>query len=77
MVKQVRLGLIGFGNVGQGLAQILMESRIEYIETFGLDLKIVAVVDALKGSVYDPQGLDLELLLEAAGRTEGFHGVFT
>ncbi|MDP3451148.1 MAG: hypothetical protein Q8R87_11255, partial [Anaerolineaceae bacterium] len=64
MTRVVRLGLIGFGNVGQGLAQILKESREEYIQKFGLDLKITAISDERIGSLYDPNGLDAGDLLE-------------
>ena len=64
MTQQVRLGLIGFGNVGQGLAQILKESASTLLHTHGLDIRITAVVDALKGSLYDPAGLDAGLLLD-------------
>ncbi len=68
MVKQVRLGLIGFGNVGQGVAQILKESHEEYLHNYGLDLSIVAICDPLKGSAFDPEGLDPALLLETLKR---------
>lgn len=64
MIREVRLGLIGFGNVGQGLAQILKESREEYKEKFGLDLKITAISDARIGNLYDPDGLDAGDLLD-------------
>ena len=77
MTTEVRLGLIGFGNVGQGLAQILNESHAEYADTHGLDIKIVAIADALKGSVYDPAGLDAGLLLDKIardGNLKGFPG---
>jgi homoserine dehydrogenase len=60
-----RLALIGFGNVGQGFARILVEKGDWLRDRFGLDLRIVAVSDFIKGSVYDPEGLDPETLLEA------------
>jgi len=75
MVKQVRLGLIGFGNVGQGLAQILAESAADYAAARGLELRIVAVSDALKGSVYAPEGLDAARLLEKISADGNFHGL--
>ncbi len=75
MTRTVRLGLVGFGNVGQGLAQILKESRDEYIEKFGLDLKITAVVDALKGSLYDPNGLDADQLLDKITKDNTLKGL--
>lgn len=76
-MKDVRLGLIGFGNVGQGLAQIIRDSGVEYARTLGLNITIVAVVDALKGSAYNPQGLEAGALLEkveSGGSLKGFPG---
>ena len=75
MTQLVRLGLIGFGNVGQGLAQILKESRDEYLAAYDLDLRITAVSDALKGSLHDPHGLDAGLLLDKIARDNSFKGL--
>ena len=69
-----RLALIGFGNVGQGLAQILRDRGDLLADQFGLRLQIVAVSDLLKGSLYDPAGLDAGELLKAVqstGRVDG------
>lgn len=74
-MKQVRLGLIGFGNVGQGLAQILAERAEEYARKFGLDLRIVAITDALKGSVYNADGLAPSALLEKITRDGNLVGI--
>ena len=63
-MKTYRLALIGFGNVGQGLAQILQKDTKELKLKYGAEIKIVAVCDLQKGSVYDPEGLDPALLLE-------------
>lgn len=77
---ECRLALIGFGNVGQGLAQILVKNAGIYREHFDVDFKIVAVCDMLKGSVYHPQGLEPAVLLEAVQSgtldnvTAPFHG---
>lgn len=62
---QYRLALIGFGVVGQGLASVLRDRGEMLAQRFGLQLQIVAVADALKGSVYDPQGIDPAALLDA------------
>jgi homoserine dehydrogenase len=61
----MRLALIGFGNVGQGFAEILVERGSELAQRYGLQLQIVAVSDLFKGSVYNPQGLDPADLLTA------------
>jgi homoserine dehydrogenase len=60
-----RLLLIGFGNVGQGLAQILRDRGNELASRFNCPLKIVAVSDLLKGNVSNPDGLDPAALLAA------------
>ncbi|MCX6081823.1 MAG: homoserine dehydrogenase, partial [Chloroflexi bacterium] len=64
-MQTVRLALIGFGNVGQGLAQILLERGNSYAEKQGLRFMIVAVNDLVRGCAFDPQGLDLADLLQA------------
>jgi len=64
-MRTIRLALIGFGNVGQGFAQILNEHGAAYEKEFGLKLQIVAVSDMLKGSLYNPAGLDPAALLES------------
>jgi len=65
-----KLALIGFGNVGQGLATIISSKSAE-LETLGLKVKIVAISDPIKGSIYNPNGLDADLLLETvqSGKT--------
>lgn len=64
-MQTYRLALIGFGNVGQGLASILAERGEALAERFGARFQIVAVSDLLKGSLYDPGGLDAAALLAA------------
>jgi len=55
----MRIILIGYGIVGQGLTQILMRRRHEVIRDFGLNPKIVAIVDR-RGAAVNAKGLDLE-----------------
>ncbi len=64
----MKLALIGFGTVGQGLCEILLEKRDVLAERYGLEPEVVAVSDPVKGSVYDPRGLDLSRLLQFAKR---------
>jgi homoserine dehydrogenase len=61
-----RLVLIGFGTVGQGLAEILLKRELELEAVSGVRFVVVAVSDLLKGSVYHPDGLDLAELLDLA-----------
>ena len=62
-MRTIRLALIGFGNVGQGFAQILHDQGQELIQKFGINLKIVAVCDLLKGSIYNSNGFTPSELL--------------
>ncbi len=62
-MKQVKIDVIGFGNVGQGLATILKDRGWEYAEQFGVQFQLMGIADALKGCVYDPRGLDVEQVL--------------
>ncbi|QBD74557.1 homoserine dehydrogenase [Ktedonosporobacter rubrisoli] len=64
-----RLAIIGFGNVGQGFVSLLLEQRERLAKQYGLSVSIVAICDILKGSVYDPDGLDPELLLASIQAT--------
>jgi homoserine dehydrogenase len=70
-----RLALIGFGNVGQGFTQILSERGAAYEIEYSIRLQIVAVSDILKGSLYDPAGLQPDALLEAVQKTGRLDGV--
>ena len=49
-----KLALIGFGNVGQGLAEILSQKAPMLREKFDADIRIVAICDLYKGSIADP-----------------------
>jgi homoserine dehydrogenase len=64
-MKTYRMALIGFGNVGQGFTQIVAEKGEEMARQFGMEIRIVAVSDFQKGSLYDPDGLDPNALLQA------------
>ena len=70
----MRLLFIGFGTVGQGLAELLIKKKDELEKRGGFDWTVVGICDPLKGSVYDPQGLDLEAALTAVKAGESLSG---
>ena len=74
-MQKYPLAIIGFGNVGQGLAQILAEQSEWIAAEFGASFPINAVCDMHKGSLYDPAGLDPAALLEAVQKTDSLEGV--
>jgi len=59
-----RIGLIGFGNVGQGFVRILASKKEALYKRYNFRYKLVAIADPIKGSVYDPEGLDEKKLIE-------------
>jgi homoserine dehydrogenase len=59
----VNIAFIGFGVVGQGLARILASEAESLRNQYGFEFKVVAISDKMKGSVYNPRGLDLTQLL--------------
>lgn len=61
---EYKLALIGFGNVGQGLAEILSAKAALLNERFDVDIRIVAICDLYKGSIADPDGFDPQAVLD-------------
>ncbi len=64
MMKHLRLSLIGFGTVGQGLVELLTEKRDWLRAQYALDVSLVSVASARQGYIYRAEGLDGSLLLE-------------
>jgi homoserine dehydrogenase len=62
----MKIILIGFGTVGQGLAELLIEKKRDLQRIHGFDCTVVGISDMLKGSCYDPAGIDLEAALAKA-----------
>ena len=58
-----KLAFIGFGTVGQGLSEILIEKKDMLSKKFDFHWKVVAISDFKMGSVYDKNGLDMKKIL--------------
>ncbi|MGC8915844.1 MAG: homoserine dehydrogenase [Thermoanaerobaculum sp.] len=61
---KLRLAMIGFGVVGQGVAKVLRDRGSYLKDRYGAELVITAVSDVKKGAVADPRGLDPAALLD-------------
>ena len=70
-MRTIRASIIGFGAVGQGVAEVLLQ-KDEYLKNIGLDIKVVAIADS-KGAATDPNGVKLSKVLTRK-RTEGIVG---
>ena len=64
LTSKYNLALIGFGNVGQGLAEILSTKAPLLREKFNADIRINAICDLTMGSIADPNGFDPQALLD-------------
>jgi homoserine dehydrogenase len=64
-----KLAFIGFGVVGQGLAEILLNKKEELKQKEGFEATVVAISDFIKGSIYNPNGLDLGVALKTLRET--------
>ncbi|WP_085523469.1 homoserine dehydrogenase [Tuberibacillus sp. Marseille-P3662] len=64
-----KLAFVGFGGVGQALADIILDKKETLKEQMGTEPIIVAISDVMKGAVYHPDGLDIETLLKTVRET--------
>lgn len=70
-----RIALLGLGVVGQGLLEILKDKGDALRNGIGFDAKIVAISDVMKGSIYNPDGLDITEVLRVVkemGKLDGY-----
>jgi homoserine dehydrogenase len=64
-----KLAFIGFGVVGQGLAEILRDKKAKLQIEEDYEAEIVAISDLMKGSIYHPDGLDIDTVLKVLRET--------
>jgi homoserine dehydrogenase len=61
----MRIALIGCGNVGQGLLQLLRDKQSELQVKYGFQAQVVAASTRSRGTLYHPDGLNISALLDA------------
>jgi homoserine dehydrogenase len=66
----MRLLFVGFGTVGQGLAELLIEKEDQLREVYGIEFSVVGISDMLKGSIVNSDGIDLSAALAKARSEE-------
>jgi homoserine dehydrogenase len=67
-----KIAIVGFGTVGQGLCEILLQKKSFLKDKYNYDFKIVAVADSIYGNVYNPEGLDISLMIDEAKEKKKF-----
>lgn len=65
----MKIAFIGFGGVGQALAKLFLRNVEQLKKQYGIEPVVVAVTDVMKGSIYHPEGLNTNKLLEVVNET--------
>lgn len=63
MTKDIRLVLVGFGNVGRAFASLLLQKQASLLRDYGLQARVTGIITARHGGCIDPNGIDLEKAL--------------
>lgn len=64
-----KIAILGFGTVGQGISEILLDKKDYLKNKFDYEFEIVAVADFAFGNVFNSEGLDInQMLQEAKGK---------
>lgn len=63
-MKHIRLSVIGFGVVGQGLVELLHTKEKLLRQHYGVAVRVVSIANARNGFIYRDDGLDLATVLD-------------
>jgi homoserine dehydrogenase len=66
--------MIGFGNVGQEFARLLLSKREWLLKQKGLDVEVLAISTKNKGSLISERALDLEKVLKTLSKEGSLRG---
>jgi len=61
-MKSARIAIIGFGVIGRGFAQVLLEKK-KYLNELGVDLRVIAICE-VDGSLVNERDIDLKKALK-------------
>lgn len=67
-----KIALIGFGTVGQGLCEILLDKEKYLKEKYDFEYDVVAIADFAYGNAYNPDGLNISEFLDKASNKQKF-----
>jgi homoserine dehydrogenase len=66
-MKMYKLTLLGFGNVGQAFARLLMRKADQLENEYGIQAVVTAIATGSRGRTIDPNGIDLQSALDLIG----------
>lgn len=62
---EYNLALLGFGNVGQALIELLIEKKADLAADPGISFRVVGIASGSHGRAVNPQGIPLQEVLDA------------
>jgi len=69
------IAISGCGNVGTALLELLYEKKEELAQKHGFEFEVTLIVDLIKGTIADANGLDLKKVLDAIHTNNSFAGL--
>jgi len=63
-MSHYKLAFLGFGNVGQALARLLLRKQSEIESRYGITFSVTGISTGRHGAAVDPQGIDLQAALQ-------------
>ncbi len=76
-MTELKLALVGFGNVGRALVRLLMRKREDLRREDGLEWIVTGIATGRHGMAIDPQGLDLPRALELVEKGQSLESLST
>lgn len=72
ITSSIKIAILGFGNVGQAFAKLLIKKRPDIINKLGCDVLVTAISTKSKGCLVNNNGIRLEKALEDIKKYSAF-----
>ncbi len=76
-MNHFNLALLGFGNVGQAFARLLLRKEEELAERYAVSFSVTGIATGRHGSAVDPEGIDIEAALVAMEKGKSLDDIST
>ncbi|MCX6055831.1 MAG: homoserine dehydrogenase [Chloroflexi bacterium] len=76
-MKEIKVALVGFGNVGKALVRLLEHKRSVLNNEFGFNTRIVGIATGRHGMAINPEGLNTQKALELAEKGQSLDSLST
>ena len=62
-MRELKLAVLGFGNVGKAFSELLVKKHKEIIDEYGVDVKVSCIVTGSKGKVSNGDGINTDTVI--------------